>query len=102
MTTIAFEPFGARIVVKPDADEEKKGGIVIPGTAKKEVVNGTVVAVGYGVSEKFSDLRDSVTNLNNIRVRFLAHTGYEIEVEGVKYLVLDEQCVLGRYTGKEV
>ena len=32
------------------------------------------------------------------RVRFLAHTGNEIEVEGVKYLVLHEQEVLGRFT----
>lgn len=115
MTNIKFQPFGQRIVVKPDEDEEKKGKIHIPGTAKKDVVKGTVIAVGQMVgnealafaqkvifshralsNKEVSDILDMCPKAG-YRVRFLAHCGNEIEVDGEKYLLLHENEVLGRY-----
>ena len=108
MTNIKFEPFGARVVVKVDETVVKKGDIITPDIAKKEGVTGTVVAVGRGVESlpkrdkpysafEKQFLADAQPAAGD-RVRFLAHTGNEIEVDGQKYLVLDEHCVIGRFT----
>jgi co-chaperonin GroES (HSP10) len=110
MTNIKFEPFGARIVVLPDGVAEKKGDIHIPESAKKEVVTGTVVATGpmLGLAlleacskplnmEDAQCIKDRTPDVGD-RVRFLAHTGNEVVVDGVAYLVLEENCVLGRFT----
>jgi co-chaperonin GroES (HSP10) len=111
MTTIKFEPFGARIVVLPDGAAEKKGDILLPETAKKEVVTGKIVAIypavlmniykvapdsAWNDKELHAELQQAIPKLGD-KARFLAHTGNEIEVDGVKYLVLDEHCILGRF-----
>jgi chaperonin GroES len=45
-------PLFDRIVVIPDKAEEKtKGGIIIPGAAKKKPLSGKVVEVGEGTKE---------------------------------------------------
>jgi len=46
-----IRPIGDRVVVKPAAKEEvTKSGIVIPDTAKEKPQEGTVIAVGSGLS----------------------------------------------------
>jgi co-chaperonin GroES (HSP10) len=90
MTTIKFEPFGPRIVVLPDAVEEKKGEIHLPGTAKKETVKGMVVAF-----DRLSPPWERV--FAGMRVRFMAHCGSEEVIDGVKHLILHESEVLGSY-----
>jgi chaperonin GroES len=43
-----IKPLGERVVIKPDADDEIVGGIVIPGGAKDKPMTAKVVAVGTG------------------------------------------------------
>ena len=44
-----IQPLGDRVLVEPvKEDEVKKGGIIIPDTAKEKPVLGEVVAVGPG------------------------------------------------------
>ena len=44
-----FKPLADRVVVKPlEEIETKKGGIIIPDTAKEKPMEGKVIAVGKG------------------------------------------------------
>jgi chaperonin GroES len=46
---INVKPLGDRVLVQPLEEKEvKKGGIIIPDTAKEKPQEGTVVAVGTG------------------------------------------------------
>ena len=46
---INMKPLGDRVLVQPLEEKEvKKGGIIIPDTAKEKPQEGTVVAVGTG------------------------------------------------------
>ena len=47
--TVKLNPLADRVVVKPlEEKEQKKGGIIIPDTAKEKPQEGKVVAVGPG------------------------------------------------------
>ena len=56
-----LQPIGNKIAIKPDADLEKIGNVLLPSTAGeiKKRYRGTVIAVGRGelMSEKLSDGR---------------------------------------------
>ena len=44
-----IQPLGDRVLVEPQKEDEvKKGGIIIPDTAKEKPVLGEVIAVGPG------------------------------------------------------
>ena len=43
---MALKVLGDRVLVKPDPEEESRGGILLPDTAKEKPQRGTVIAVG--------------------------------------------------------
>jgi chaperonin GroES len=79
-------PVGKRIVVLPEALEEKtKSGIIIPDTAKKEKpARGTVVAVG----EKLDGVSVGDT------VVFSKYAAEEVHVDEDTYLVIKHEDVV--------
>ena len=49
MATVNVKPLGDRVLVQPIEEQEvKKGGIIIPDTAKEKPQEGKVVALGTG------------------------------------------------------
>ncbi len=90
-----FKPLSNRVFLEP-LEEEKttKSGIVLPDTAEKEKpVKGKVLAVGPGkVSEKGERIAMSV-KVGDM-VLFKKYGPDEIEIEGKKYLVGDEDDIL--------
>jgi len=83
-----IKPLGERILVKTEEKVEKtKGGIYIPDTAKEKPQEGKIVAVG---KLKESELKVGDT------VIFESFAGNEIEVEGKKYLIMNEKDVLAK------
>ena len=49
MANVNVRPLGDRVLVKPlDPAETKKGGIIIPDTAKEKPQEGEIVALGTG------------------------------------------------------
>src|SRR5256712_11938503 len=49
MATVNVKPLGDRVLVQPIEEKEvKKGGIIIPDTAKEKPQEGKVVALGTG------------------------------------------------------
>jgi chaperonin GroES len=50
--SVKIRPLGDRVLVKPiEETEVKKGGIIIPDTAKEKPQEGEVVAVGPGARD---------------------------------------------------
>ncbi len=61
-------PLGDRVMVKPlDLKEVKKGGIIIPDTAKEKPMEGEVVAVGKGRVNETTGARVAPHNANRPR-----------------------------------
>lgn len=90
-----FKPLSNHVFLEA-LEEEKttKSGIVIPDTAEKEKpVRGKVVAVGPGkMNEKGERVQVSVKVGDT--VLFKKYGPDEIELEGKKYLVGDEDDIL--------
>ena len=90
-----FKPLSNHIFIEAVSEDKKtKSGIVLPDTAEKEKpIAGTVVAVGPGkLNEKGERMQMSVKVGD--KVLFKKYGPDEIEVDGKKYLVGDEDDVL--------
>jgi len=90
-----FKPLMDRIVVQRQEEETTtKGGIIIPDTAKEKPAEGTIVAVGAGaINENGS--RTPMTVKKGDRVLFGKYTGTEVKIDGVEYLIMREDDLLG-------
>ena len=89
-----FRPLHDRVVVRRiDADEETKGGIIIPDTAKEKPQEGQVLAVGNGkILENGTKLPLDVKVGD--KILFGKYSGTDIKIEGQEYLILREDEVL--------
>ncbi len=82
------KPLADRVLVLPDAAEEKTvGGIIIPDTAKEKPVRGEIVAAGNGTKD------DPMTVKVGDKVLYGKYAGTELEVEGKKYLIMRQSDI---------
>jgi chaperonin GroES len=80
--------------VKPiDEPEKKKGGIIIPDTAKEKPQQGEVIAVGKGRLLESGE-RAALEVKKGDKVLFRKYSGTEIDIENDKYLILGESDIL--------
>ena len=94
-----FKPLSNHVFLEP-LEEEKvtKGGIVLPDTAEKEKpIKGKVLAVGPGKVQENGTVRPVAVKVGDI-VLFKKYGPDEIEIEGKKYLVGDEEDILAVIT----
>lgn len=83
-----FELFDDRVLVKPNAAEEKTaGGIIIPDTAKEKPQKGTVVAVGKGKKD------EPMTVKAGDVVLYGKYSGTEMIIDGKTYLIMREDDI---------
>jgi chaperonin GroES len=90
-----LRPLHDRILVtRLDEGEQRRGGIIIPDTAKEKPQQAEVKAVGDG---KLLDSGERVALdvKAGDRILFGKYSGAEIRVEGVDYLILKEDEILG-------
>ena len=95
-TTI--RPLHDRVLVKRlDEQEQVRGGIIIPDTAKEKPQQGEVIAVGEG---KFRDdgARQPLDVKAGDRVLFGKYSGSEIKIDGEELLIMREDEILGVFT----
>ncbi|HEV8139597.1 MAG TPA: co-chaperone GroES [Pyrinomonadaceae bacterium] len=95
-TTI--RPLHDRIIVKRlDEQEQMRGGIIIPDTAKEKPQQGEVIAVGEG---KFRDdgTRQPLDLKAGDRVLFGKYSGSEVKIDDEEYLIMREDEILGVFT----
>ena len=82
------------VALRIEATEKKVGGLVIPDTAKEKPMTAKVVAVGTG---RMLDNGERVPPEVEKGAKVLVgqYAGPEFELDGVAYLVLREDDVLG-------
>ncbi len=90
-----IRPLYDRLIVRRVAEEEKtKGGIIIPDTAKDKPTEGEVVAAGKGrLTEDGKVIPMDVKQGD--RILFSKYAGNEVKIDGVEYLIMREEDVLG-------
>lgn len=90
----SIKPIGDRVVVKPEAAEEKtSSGLYIPDTAKEKPQRGTVIAVGPGRFENGNKI--DMTVQEGDTVLYGKYSGTEIALDGEDYLIVRESDILG-------
>ena len=89
-----IKPLEDRILVKPlETQEQKKGSIIIPDSAKEKPEEGKVVAVGSG---KILDngQKKPLEVKKGDKVLFAKYSGTEVTIDGEKHLIMREDDVL--------
>jgi chaperonin GroES len=90
-----IRPLHDRVVVKRWEEEKTSpGGIVIPDTAKEKPIKGEVVAVGNGKLLDNGQLRALDLKVGD-KVLFGKYSGTEVKIDGIEYLVLREDDIMG-------
>jgi chaperonin GroES len=87
-------PLHDRILVKRiEEGEVRKGGIIIPDTAKEKPQEGKVVAVGNGkVTDEGKKIPLDVKSGD--KILFGKYSGSEVKIDDEDYLILREEDVL--------
>ncbi len=89
------KPIGDRVLVKPGKEEEvKKGGIIIPDSAKEKPQEGKVIAVGTGKTDDNGKKIPFEVKVGD-RVLISKYGGTEIKIDGEEYQILREEDILG-------
>ncbi|MBI3684376.1 MAG: co-chaperone GroES [Acidobacteria bacterium] len=90
-----IRPLYDRIVVKRIAERETtRSGIIIPDSAKEKPQEGEVMAVGHGKRLKDGKLAALDVKVG-ARILFGKYSGSEITLDGVEYIIMREDDVLG-------
>ncbi len=88
-----IKPLQDRILVERVEEEVKKGGIIIPDTAKEKPQQGKVIAVGPGrLDDKGNRIPMEVKKGDYIL--FGKYSGNEIRIGDEEYLIMREDDVL--------
>ena len=89
-----IRPLHDRILVKRMEEQEvRRGGIIIPDTAKEKPQEGKVVAVGNGrVTEEGKKIPLDVKAGD--RILFGKYSGSEVKIEDDEYVIMKEEDVL--------
>lgn len=89
MSELKIKPLADRVLVEPEAAEEKTAsGIIIPDTAKEKPQKGTVVAVGVGTKDEKMEVKVGD------KVLYGKYAGTEITVENNDYLMMRQSDIL--------
>jgi chaperonin GroES len=89
-----LRPLHDRILVERlEENEQKKGGIIIPDSAKEKPQRGTVVAVGNGKRLENGDITPLDVKAGD-QILFGKYGGSEVTIDGTEYLILREDEVL--------
>ena len=93
--TTTLHPLHDRILVKRiEEGEVRRGGLIIPDSAKEKPQEGQVLAVGKGTVTE--DGRKTPLDVKaGDRVLFGKYSGSEVTLDGQEYLIMKEEDVLG-------
>lgn len=77
------------IFIIRDAVEKKVGDIVIPGTGRVKPHRGSIFSVGGKVTDP------DIKNGKNKKAIFHQGIGFNVEIDGIEYMVLNESEIIG-------
>jgi chaperonin GroES len=91
MSKVNIKPLEDRVIVEPQAAEEKTAsGIIIPDSAKEKPQKGTVVAVGEGTKDISMQVK-----VGDV-VLYGKYAGTELTVDGTDYLIMRQSDILAK------
>ncbi len=92
--SVNVRPLHDRVLIKRVEEEEQvRGGIIIPDTAKEKPQRGEVIATGPG---RLTDTGDRLVMEVNAgdQVLYGKYSGTEVSIESDKFIILRESDVL--------
>ncbi len=91
-----FVPLGERVIVKPtEQDQQTKGGIYLPDTAKEKPQEGQVIAVGPGRMGEDGNRMPMELGKGD-KVIYSKFAGTEYKDGDDEYLILRESDILAK------
>jgi len=95
MAKVNIRPLGDRVLVQALEEKEvKKGGIIIPDSAKEKPQEGEVVALGTGKRDEDGKLVEFTVKKGD-KVLISKYGGTEVKIDGESYLIMREDDILG-------
>ena len=89
-----IQPLGDRVLVEPvKEDEVKKGGIIIPDTAKEKPMEGLVIAIGKKKDKEGKEIAFDVKVGD--RVLLPKYGGTEVKLDDKEFQLVREDDLLG-------
>lgn len=90
-----IRPLHDRVIARRLEEEKTSpGGIVIPDSATEKPIQGEVIAVGNGKLLDNGELR-ALDVKQGDKILFGKYSGTEVKIDGVEYLVLREDDIMG-------
>jgi len=91
---VKLRPLNDRVLVKRlEEKETKKGGIIIPDTAKEKPQEGEVIAVGPGKLTEDGKRQPMEVKAGD-RILFGKYSGSEVKLDDEEYLIMREEDIL--------
>ncbi len=88
------KPLGDRVLVEPVEEKEvKKGGIIIPDSAKEKPTEGIIIALGTGKTDDDGKKIPFEVKKGD-RVLVSKYGGTEIKLDGKEYKILNSDDLL--------
>jgi chaperonin GroES len=89
-------PLHDRVLIRRiEEQERKKGGIIIPDTAKEKPQEAEVIAVGKGrISDEGKVIPLTVKKGDKILIG--KFSGTEVEIEGIEHVIVREEEILAK------
>ena len=90
MKKIGIKPLGDRVLIEPKKflNEQKKGGIIIPDSAKDKPQEGVVIALGPGKKDKNGQRISFDINIGDI-VLMSQYGGTDVKFEDKEYKIVN-------------
>ena len=90
-----MKPLGDRVLVKPAEEKEvKKGGIIIPDTAKEKPQEGEIIAVGPGKFDE-SGKKIPMDVKAGDKILYGKYSGTEVKIDSKEFLIMHQDDILG-------
>ncbi|MBI2441935.1 MAG: co-chaperone GroES [Lentisphaerae bacterium] len=94
-----IQPLGDRVLIEPEKEGEvKKGGIIIPDSAKEKPMQGKVIAAGPGKRDDAGKLIPMNVKKGD-RVLLPKYGGTEVKIDEIEYQIVREDDILGIVEG---
>ncbi len=91
---VKVKPLADRVLVQPETEEEQvKGGIIIPDTAKEKPQRGKVIAIGTGKTDD-SGKKIPMDVKKGDSVLYGKYSGTEVRLDDEDYLIMPEGDIL--------
>jgi len=89
-------PLRDRVLIRRNEEQEmKKGGIIIPDTAREKPQEAEVIAVGKGrINDEGKVIQLTVKKGDKVLIG--KFSGTEVEIEGIEHVIVREEEILAK------